>query len=238
MATPLQDQLHALYALQQIDTQVQKAKRAQATLDNGAQAAQQAQAARDSEAAKRAALHRLSADLKDSELKLSGIETKRKNYQQKLYQGTVTNSRELSNIEREIEALGRQRSDLDDRILELMEQVEQAQAELKVAEEQSHAADSHHADIVARFQSRHEALNLEITEAMRRRAAAVSAVEDKALLKRYEDLRPRHSGLAVVKIEGNDCAGCHMTLPTGVIKSVKEGQQIEACENCGRLLTV
>ncbi len=90
---------------------------------------------------KRAALHKLSGDLKDSELKLDGIETKRKNYQQKLYQGTVTNAKELSNIEREIEALGRQRSDLDSKVLELMEQVEQAQAADAVAEAEAHRSE-------------------------------------------------------------------------------------------------
>src|SRR5579875_409108 len=149
MATPLQDQLQALYALQQIDTQILRAKRAQAALDNGAQASQQAQVARDAELARRDALHRLSAELKDSELKLSGLETKRKSYQQKLYQGTVTNARELSNIEREIEALGRQRSDLDGKILALMEQTEQAQADLNVAEQRARDAETHHADVVS-----------------------------------------------------------------------------------------
>ena len=50
----------------------------------------------------------------------------------------MTNPKELSNIEREIEALGRQRSDLDGRVLELMEQVEQAQAEAATAEAGAH----------------------------------------------------------------------------------------------------
>ncbi len=238
MATPLQDQLHALFALQQIDTQIQRAKKAQAALDDGAQAAQQAQAARGTEQSQQDTSHRLSAELKDAELKSSSIETKRKSYQQKLYQGTVTNSRELANIEREIEALGRQRSDLDSRILELMEQVEQAQADLTVAQEQAHRAAAHRADTVAKFQSRHEALGLEVAEAVLLRTHAAAAVEDKTLLKRYDDIRTRSSGVGIARIEGSDCGGCHMTLPAGVIKDVREGRQAQTCENCGRLLTV
>ena len=238
MATPLQDQLHALDALQQIDTQIQKAKRAQALLDNGSQATQQAQAARDAERAGRDAFHLLSGELKDAELKLSSIETKRKSYQQKLYQGTVTNAKELANIEKEIEALGRQRSDTDDRILGLMEQAEQAQADLSVAEERARAAETHRAGVTAQFQSRYEAMALEITDATQRRGAAVSEVTDKPLLKRYEDIRLRSSGLGIVKIEGADCGGCHMTLPAGAIKLVKEGLQVQTCENCGRLLSL
>ncbi len=238
MATPLQEQLSALLALQQIDTQIQRAKKTQTGLDNGEQATLQAQAARDAAQRWRDALHKVSGELKDSELKLDGIEAKRKNYQQKLYQGTVTNAKELSNIEREIEALGRQRADLDGKILSLMEQVEQAQADLNVAEQQSHQAETHRADVAAAFGSRHEALGLEIGDATRRRVEAVTAVTDKALLKRYEDIRARSGGLGVVKIEGTDCGGCHMALPSGVIKSVREAQQAQTCENCGRLLTL
>lgn len=236
MATPVQEQLHALYALQQIDTQIQKAKRAQASLDNGAEAAQQAQNARNTEKVKRDASHHLQSDLKDSELKLSSVETKRKSYQQKLYQGTITSARELANIEKEIDALGRQRSDLDSRILELMEKVEQAQADLHVAEEKARSADAHHSDVVSSFQSRHEALNLEIADATRRRSEAVGAVTDKGLLKQYEDTRARASGIGIARVEGSDCGGCHMTLPAGEIKSVYEGRQAQVCENCGRLL--
>jgi predicted nucleic acid-binding Zn-ribbon protein len=238
MATPLQEQLSALLALQQIDTQIQRAKKAQSGLDNGAQAEQQARAATEIAHAKRNALHKLHADLKDSELKLDGIETKRKSYQQKLYQGTITNTRELANIEREIEALGRQRSDLDGKVLALMEQSEQAQADLSVAEEQARADETHREAIVSAFQSRYASLEQEIADASRRRAASSAAVTDSALLKRYEDIRTKKASLGIVKIEGMDCGGCHMTLPAGVIKAVREGQQVQICENCGRLLTL
>lgn len=236
MATPLQEQLGALLALQQIDTQIQRAKKTQAGLDNCALATLAAHAARTEEQQRRDALHKLSGELKDSELKLDGIEAKRKSYQQRLYQGTVTNAKELGNIEREIEALGRQRADLDGKILALMEQVEQAQADLTVAETQARQAETHRADVAAAFQSRFEALGLEIADATRRRAAAASAVTDRALLKRYEDIRARSGGVGIAKIEGTDCGGCHMTLPASVIKSAREGQQAQTCENCGRLL--
>jgi predicted nucleic acid-binding Zn-ribbon protein len=238
MATPLQEQLSALLTLQQIDTQIYRARKSQAALDTGAQEKQNEQVARADALSRRNALHKSHADLKDSELKLAGIEAKRKTYQQRLYQGTITNARELANIERENEALGRQRSDLDGKILTLMEETEQAQAALSAAEEQARAAEAQLADTVSAFQSRSESLEQEISEATRRRAQAVSAVTDQSLLKRYENIRAKSGVLGIVRIEGMDCGGCHMTLPASVTKSVKEGQQAETCENCGRLLSL
>ena len=229
--------LKALYALQVVDSQIQRAKKAQAALDNGAAAAAAAESARAHAQQRRTDWQKFSGEMKDSELKSAAVETKRKSYQQKLYQGTVTNPKELANIEKEIEALGRQQSDLDGRILELMEETEQAQAALTLAEEQAREADTRRAGVVSSFQSRYEALALELADLTRRRREAEAAVEDTAALKRYEGIRAKPGGIGIARIEGNACGGCHMTLSATSIKAVKEGTQMQTCENCGRLLT-
>lgn len=228
--------LKALYALQFVDTEIYKAKRAQAALDNGTAATAAADAARAEAQQKRSAHQKSSGELKDSELKSAAVETKQKNYQQKLYQGTVTNPKELANIEKEIEALGRQRSDLDGRILELMDEAEQSQAALTLAEEQSRQADGHQAGVIASFRSRREALDLELADLSGRRREAEAAVEDQGALKRYEAIRAKPGGIGIARIEENSCGGCRMTLPNALIKIVKEGTQMQTCENCGRLL--
>ncbi len=230
--------LTALYAVQQIDTLIQRAKRSQVNLDNGTAAGTAAAAAGSAAQAKKSALHALAGDLKDNELKLSTVETKRKTYQQKLYQGSVTNAKELANIEREIEALGRQQSDLDGRILMLMEEVEQAQAESSVTEAQAHTAEGHRAEVVAAYRSRYDALSLEIGDLTQRRESTAAGVEDKAAMKRYNDIRAKAGGIGIAKIEGDTCGGCHMKLSSTLIKAVKEQAQMQTCENCGRLLLI
>lgn len=230
--------LTALYAVQQIDTAIQRAKRSQANLDNGTAATAAATAAASAAQEKKAELHALAGDLKDNELKLATVETKRKTYQQKLYQGSVTNAKELANIEKEIEALGRQQSDLDGRILMLMEEVEQAQAQSSVSEAQAHAAEGHRSEIVAAYRSRYDALSLEISNLAQRRESAAAAAEDKAALKRYDDIRAKSGGIGIAKIEGDTCGGCHMKLSSTLIKTVKEQTQTQTCENCARLLLI
>ena len=230
--------LAALYAVQQKDTLIQRAKKSQADLDNGAAASAAAEAANTLSHQKRNELHKLAGDLKDSELKSETVETKRKSYQQKLYQGSITNARELANIEKEVEALGRQQSDLDGRILALMEEVEQAQAASAVAEAQAHTAEGHRTEVLAAYRSRYDALTLELATLTQERQDAAALVEDKAALKRYDDIRARAAGVGIAKIEGDTCGGCHMKLPSTAIKTVKEASQIQTCENCGRLLLV
>lgn len=238
MAASLSEQLQALTALQRIDTQIARAKRAQSGLDNGTQAAADAQTALAAAQSATAAAHKAQGELKDSELKLAAVEAKRKSYHQKLYQGTTTNVKELANMEKEIEALGRQQSELDTRILELMERAEQAQADAHVAEAQAKESAQRHADTVTQFRSRYETLGLELTDAARQRADAAAAVPDKALLKRYDDIRAKSAGVGIAPIIDGDCGGCHMKLPSTLVKLVKEGQDVQICDNCGRLLTL
>jgi len=236
MPTTLYETLQSLYAVQQIDSQIARVRRAEAALDTGAQATEAAATARSEAERGRAALNKAHGDLKDSELKLKSVEDKRKTYQERLYKGTVTNVKELGNMEKEIAALGRQRADLDDKILELMDQTEQAQAATTAAEERAREADTRRADTVAAFRSRLDALELEMADLTRRRAQAAGLVEDRALFKRYEDTRARAGGVGIAKIEDASCGACHTSLPSFVIKAVKDAAQPQTCENCGRLL--
>lgn len=236
MALGTQETLAALLALQQVDTQIARAKRAQAGLDNGTAAAEASVEAQAKAKAATDALHRAHGELRDAELKQEAVGVKRKQYTQRLYQGTITNAKELGNIEKEIELLGRQQSDLDTRILELMEVAEQTQADATVAEANAREAQTRHSDIVSQFQARYEALSLELTEATRQRAEAAASVGDPALLKRYDDIRVKHAGVGIAPIVEGDCGGCHMKLPSELVKAVKETSSPQICDNCGRLL--
>lgn len=55
------------------------------------------------------------------------------------------------------------------------------------------------------------------------------------ILGHYDRLRVRgKKGLAVVL--NQVCTGCHMSVPIGVILTIKHGQDIQLCESCGRYL--
>jgi predicted nucleic acid-binding Zn-ribbon protein len=56
-----------------------------------------------------------------------------------------------------------------------------------------------------------------------------------AILYHYERLVARgKKGVALV--ENQVCTGCHMRLPLGVIMTLSHGDEIQACDSCGRYL--
>ena len=57
------------------------------------------------------------------------------------------------------------------------------------------------------------------------------------LIRRYERLRKNYkTGLIVVAVNNEVCAGCHMNIRAQTAIEVMEGNKIHACQHCGRLL--
>lgn len=53
-------------------------------------------------------------------------------------------------------------------------------------------------------------------------------------LDKYGTIR-RHAFPPLARLNGSMCTGCNMSLPSGVVKDVESGKEVE-CETCGRLL--
>jgi len=142
---------------------------------------------------------------------------------------------EYQALSHEIERAQKEISDLEDRELELMEQVDAAMKEVqtesiqveayrKAAEERRHAL-------------REKETNLQ--SALKSLTAEIQTLEqqcDPALLKRYRRIFQSKGDVAIVQVEsGKFCGGCHMALTQQDILLAKGGKE-SACANCGRLL--
>jgi predicted nucleic acid-binding Zn-ribbon protein len=229
-------QLKALYELQQIDLQLTAARKALAALDNGTLLRQHVAQAEKNYSNLSELLRKSESELQDSELKLKSIETKRDSFQKKLYEGQVTNPKELSSIEKEIEMLGKSRAQLDERLLELYDIVERQQAEAKKSEETLTKLKQRTADHTAQYQAKSREINSQIEQLTASREKALATVTDVALLKRYETVRTRHQDTGLARVENSKCGGCHISVTTYTQRLLKEGEQHQTCESCGRIL--
>ena len=135
---------------------------------------------------------------------------------------------EIAHFEKEI-------SKIEDRELEVMEQIETArpalaEAERKVAEAKSRVA-SQITDLEAKIAIINETLK---TAEAERGALAVGIDED--LLDQYNRLFASKGGNPVVALEHEVCTGCHMKLTTQTLVRVRGAKEITHCEQCGRIL--
>jgi uncharacterized protein len=228
-------QLAELEALQALDTQIERLKRERARLDDGSELRRRMEASRARHAEAEERLRRLRQQANDSELELKSVEGKKRDFERRLYDGKVSNPKELSAIEKEIEMLGRQRGRLDETILTLMDETETAQTELEAAARARTEAESAWQRADAAFRAEATRLEAALRDLTPRRQQAAAAVEP-ATLRRYDDLRARAGNLAVVRIADNACGGCHTTFGGMVTRRLREGTSYTFCENCSRFL--
>lgn len=180
---------------------------------------------------------------------LSSVLAKRGREQELLYSGRVTAVRELQGLEEEVAALGRRQRVVEDKLLEVMEQMESADAERD-------GLRSAHESLAARIdatRARLDSASAEIggeCDSVRSDRAAAAAEVATDLLERYEELRRQIGGVAVARLEGTVCMGCYLTLPLMEVDRLRRLPEVgeappggvdkgsATCPSCGRILVL
>jgi len=227
--------LTALYALQQIDSALALAQRKYQALDPGRAEQAAAESARQTYAHLSHTYHETVRDLHDAELELKSVEAKKKDFETKLYSGKVQAFKELEAMQQEIEALGRQRSRLDEKILTLMDQIETRRAQEAEAKAKLEAAEAALAEKQTAYKTSARALAERIRALTAERPKHAETIPP-PLLKRYEAIRAAKQGVGIARIEDGVCGACHTSLPANLIRLVEETENVEVCENCGRMI--
>ena len=70
---------------------------------------------------------------------------------------------------------------------------------------------------------------------MRERTEQEAAKLDGALMERYRAIK-QHCTPPMAKLIDGQCSGCFMSLPSATLLSLKEGEKLVLCDNCGRII--
>jgi predicted nucleic acid-binding Zn-ribbon protein len=125
--------------------------------------------------------------------------------------------------------------DLENQQIELMERAEAAAAEMAAAAKTT-------SELVKVVEEQKKALADRETR-LKRELAELKADYDKLSDSVHEDIRNKYirlrkqkGGSTVVGIQHSVCGGCHMKLPTQIVYSCQNEEEIVNCPNCGRIL--
>ena len=155
----------------------------------------------------------------------------------RLYSGVVSNAKELQDISREVEALKRRKSVLEDNDLEVMEERDGVEKELEaLTSERSSLAAEIERGRVARDKAAGET-GLQLTAAEAERQRWVPRV-DPQLLKVYDTIRASKGGVGAAAMVDGTCQGCHMRLPAQEAERVRTAGGLVRCDECQRILVV
>lgn len=152
-----------------------------------------------------------------------------------LYSGKVRNPKELQDLQNEAAALKRYRGTLEDRQLEAMIAVEEAEERGQEREQALEKEQTEFQEKIAELTQEQANLNAELARLEDEREATTRSIEapDLAL---YEQLRKQRRGIAVAKVSENACSACGSTLNASLLHAARSPSQIVRCDTCGRIL--
>jgi predicted nucleic acid-binding Zn-ribbon protein len=136
--------------------------------------------------------------------------------------------KEISNHESEIRAI-------EDKELDLMDQVEQLQPQLREEQETVKQIAARAGTERQSLQTRSKRIETELA-ALESERAALTQNCDPGVLARYNRLMRSKGDVALVPIRHGNCGGCHLNLPAQVAHDVHFGPEPMSCQYCGRIL--
>lgn len=171
----------------------------------------------------------------DAEWALEDVERRLKQQEQRLYNGSVTNAKELNALQQEVQNLRAQQARQEEKALEMMEAAEAlrevAERKVQAVEEAEKSWKLTNAAGVAR----RDQLTDKLQELHGKRTEWTAAL-DGELVKRYEGMRKTKQGRVVSKVEQNSCQWCRVILTPSELQRVRISSELQTCSNCGRIL--
>lgn len=155
----------------------------------------------------------------------------------RLYDGTVTNQREMHSLEAEIESVERRIGEHEDVELEAMERQEALEAERdRIQQERAELDTAHEQTRAARDESA-QGLLAELGELQAVRDQQVISVPAD-LLARYDETAERLGGTGVGRLEGTSCTACRIAMSHADVNDLLAGPSLTTCPQCRRLLVI
>ena len=231
----LMSQPFKLYRLQKIDLLIDQARtrfgEIEKILSNNEPVLQATSRVEQAETA----LKEARKDLKREEDQVREQQIKIELTESALYGGRVHNPKELQDLENEAAALKRFLTVLEDRQLEKMLAVEEAEVSLGAASTRLTNIQSQVASQNSVLVSENDHL-LEDLKRLENERSTITSTIDVADLNIYEQLRLQRRGVAVSEVTDNTCSACGSTLTPGQVQASHSPSQIIRCTFCGRIL--
>jgi len=228
-------QARRLYQLQLLDTELseQRSKLREVKSSLGKNQALTAARQTYEQATKECADWR--SRLQHLELDLQGLSDRIAATEGRLYGGQVTNPKELSGLQRDLDHSKRSLDRVEDGALLAMTRVDECEKALAQASEQLAIVQAEWQRLQGEAAEQIEELQARLVSLNERRAELTDGIGSDNLAL-YEELLWKKGGRAVALLVGHTCQGCRVTVPTNKAQRVGRDEELVTCTTCGRIL--
>jgi predicted nucleic acid-binding Zn-ribbon protein len=179
----------------------------------------------------------LTSEQRRADADVEQVKTRRTRDQGMIDSGQVKDPKALERMLGELESLHRRISSLEDTELEVMEQLETAQAALDERSAEVATIEGEEAALRTAFEQKAGDLQSELEAVTAERKTTASGMPTD-LMTLYEKLRAQKGGVGAAALRRRACEGCRLTLNAsdlGIIAK-KPTDEVVRCEECDRIL--
>ena len=165
------------------------------------------------------------------------VKARRERDQGMIDSGSIGDPKALERMLGELQSLARRISDLEDVEIDVMERLENAQAELEHRTAALEKIDREAAELEEGRARKAAELDAELDKVAAERSAAAQALPED-LLALYEKLRASKGGVGAAALHRKECQGCRLTLNASdlAVIAAKPADEVVRCEECDRIL--
>lgn len=225
-----------LLKLQNIDLKLRDNKKRLSNIATALENTEPVQKAKQTVEEAEAVLKPLQKDLRDLELQVQTTKQKRESTEQRLYSGSVSNPKELQDMQQNIASLTKWQDELEEKMLELMMEIEVADDDMMQAtttlDEVMKQAEIDNQDLLT------EKANLETenTTLIDKRADVINDLDSNAV-ELYQDLQVKmaYRPIATLTTEST-CTVCGVQQTSLHAQEIRRNQGLSRCQNCNRII--
>ena len=224
-----------LYRLQQVDSQMDQIRARLKTIREILENDLELRTAKEALSAVENLYKHAANALKQSEADVEKQDIKINQTEASLYSGSVKNPKELQDLQMDVVSLKKHLGTLEERELEAMLQMEEAENGLQSAKVNLAGVQSNLKDQNIELENEGDALNKDLERLESERKAVTSALDDQSI-KTYDGLRQQKRGVAIAILNDNACSACGTTFTASQQQSVHSASQLYYCPTCGRIV--
>jgi len=157
--------------------------------------------------------------------------------QHRIADGTVADPKALGSLIEEVEHLQRRIATLEDAELEVMEQLESAQADREKLRAEAAVLDEELATLTAKRDAQLSELDADVAERQGERAAIVPEIPAD-LMALYHKVGATRGGVGAAELRQRRCTGCQLEINAAELRqfAAAPADEVLRCEECGRIL--
>ena len=222
-----------LYQLQEFDLEIESNERALSRIASQLGESEAVVRVQNQLQLEQQRLEELRHKQRSAEWEIDDLETKVAAAEETLFSGRIKNPKELTNLQHEVEALKAQRDQLEEKALEIIDQVEQSEASVATISSELET-------LRAEWQHQQQQLSAEMEQVkailsdLRNKRQHLSNEIDSQIIEFYQELR-KEKGTAIARVEQGICRGCRISLPITDLQRARGGNLVQ-CGSCGRIL--